>query len=1156
MKQFMLVSGLALSLSFGARGAANEPMRSAVGFPVNGAPAGGTYAAWQGYRDAVLKDDSIVRFYSFADLTNAATPVPNLAGKDGALKSEGGFEVVDGRFPEKKAVRLDRGGFTSEPFALTNKTFTLEAWIKLNGPGALTGNPGVIGGTLFSMGIGYWSGWRVTMRYPDRRLEFHFGCPAPTNAVTVGTEPVSDRAWHHLAATWDGQRMRVYLDGLLAGAGPYTRDFYPSGPDAKFRIGTAAAGWGSVVLDVDEVAVYAHALSALEVLRHARFYAPLSEPLAARFAAAETAFEKQDFAAASTEYANILKQVGVPSPYPAIARLRLAETARAQKQLPAAFAECRKVWEAPDVSEGLRAVAKALLFRLVREGAGEVPPDTYETILKSERLSSRDRTDFHLALMQSYRQRKDWAAAHEQFGKALKSGGLSPTEFCELTLACLRRAQTAVQAKDYGLARAECEAVLAIPGAPEHLKAEARERMREGERMEKGLPPRDPAASRTVVPAMTNFAAEVFVAPDGNDKHAGTRAAPVAGLTRARDLVRQIRARGERGAVAVNVQPGEYPVAGTIELAAADSGTAKGPVVYRAVQPGKAVFYGGRRLTGFQSVTNPAIRAQLPEEARSKVQCCDLRALGITEYGRLAVRGFGASAPPPTVELFVNGKSMPLARWPNTGFVDIRKVVSSGDKQAGKPTVFEYADNRHARWTQAKDAWLFGYFRYLWADGTLAVSRVDPQARTLICDEPYPVNLNDPPGPGATMGRYYAFNLLEEIDQPGEWYLDREVGMLYLWQPVELAGAVVDLGTLAAPMVTMDQVFDVRLEGLTFVLGRYNGLVLSNCTRVLIAGCAVSRFAGNGITISGGEANGMLGCDIHTIGRTATEVIGGNRETLTPGRHFVENCRIYDFGRIDRTYTPAIQLEGVGNRAAHNQMSDCPSSVMRIEGNDHLVEYNDIRDAVRESDDQGGIDMWGNPTYRGVVIRFNRFTKVGSWGGIRFDDAISGMVVYGNVFIRCGGAVQMNGGRDNIIDNNLIVECGRGFTGGWNGGNAIWQTLSRNGDLTPYGGRAAFITNALYLSRYPAMATMLTPPGVNHAWRNVFRGSPAPTPSATFDVIANAAYGDPGFVDAAKGDWCLKPDAAPYADLGFRPIPFEEIGLYQDAYRLGLPGAE
>jgi hypothetical protein len=66
MKQFMLASGLALGLGLGARGAANDQVSSAVGDPVNGAPAGGSYAAWQTYRDALLKDDSIVRFYSFA----------------------------------------------------------------------------------------------------------------------------------------------------------------------------------------------------------------------------------------------------------------------------------------------------------------------------------------------------------------------------------------------------------------------------------------------------------------------------------------------------------------------------------------------------------------------------------------------------------------------------------------------------------------------------------------------------------------------------------------------------------------------------------------------------------------------------------------------------------------------------------------------------------------------------------------------------------------------------------------------------------------------------------------------------------------------------------------------------------------------------------
>jgi hypothetical protein len=414
--------------------------------------------------------------------------------------------------------------------------------------------------------------------------------------------------------------------------------------------------------------------------------------------------------------------------------------------------------------------------------------------------------------------------------------------------------------------------------------------------------------------------------------------------------------------------------------------------------------------------------------------------------------------------------------------------------------------------------------------------------------------------------QYYAFNLLEEIDQPGEWYLDRTAGVLYLYPPCDLANATVEIGLLSTPMVTMDQVTDVRLEGLTFDLARYNGLVLTGCSRCLVAGCTVSRMAGNGITIQDGEADGLLGCDIHTIGRRATEVIGGDRATLKPGRHFVENCRINNFGSIDRTYTPAIQLEGVGNRVAHNLMYDGPSSAMRIEGNDHVIEFNAVHNVVRESDDQGAMELFGNPTYRGVVFRYNRFINCGKTGAgravcgqaaIRFDDAISGMLVYGNVFVRSAnggfGAVQINSGRDNVMDNNLFVDCKQGISGGYYPGNGVWSQAAAK--PPPVG----FYINELYLKRYPEMATMLLQPGINHIWRNVFyRCGPVTTGShATLDLVENGVFGeqqDPGFVDAAKGDYHLKPGAALFATVGFRPIPVDEIGLYQDIYRASWPG--
>ena len=324
--------------------------------------------------------------------------------------------------------------------------------------------------------------------------------------------------------------------------------------------------------------------------------------------------------------------------------------------------------------------------------------------------------------------------------------------------------------------------------------------------------------------------------------------------------------------------------------------------------------------------------------------------------------------------------------------------------------------------------------------------------------------------------------------------------------------------------------------------------------------------AGNGISILGGARNTLLSCDVHTIGRRATEVTGGDRETLTPGGHVVANCRIHNFGRIDRTYTPGVQLEGVGHRVAHNLFYNCPSSVMRIEGNDHLIEYNEVQDAVLESDDQGAMELFANPTYRGVVFRHNSFTRIGippgqqmahGQAGIRFDDAISGMLVYGNIFYRAAngnfGGVQMNSGRDNIMDNNIFVDCAQGISGGYYSTNNVWKQL-RAGQKAP-----AIITNELYLKRYPKIATMLDEPGINYVWRNIFyrTGRDISGNRAALDQLANGVFSDqdPGFVNAAKGDLRLKPGAPVFNTIGFRPIPVEEIGLYRDQWRTTLPQA-
>ena len=191
-------------------------------------------------------------------------------------------------------------------------------------------------------------------------------------------------------------------------------------------------------------------------------------------------------------------------------------------------------------------------------------------------------------------------------------------------------------------------------------------------------------------------------------RNPGTREKPFASLERARDAIRALKARGElAGPAGVRLLPGEYPVKETFELTSADSGTEAAPIVYRADKEGTAVLYGGKRLSGFA----PSADARLPEEARGKVVQCDLRKQGVDDLAPLQERGYGKPPPPATLELFFNGEPMTLARWPNSGFVNGGTIIEPGSNQDGKPSVFEYLDDRHARWTNAEDGWLFGYFR-------------------------------------------------------------------------------------------------------------------------------------------------------------------------------------------------------------------------------------------------------------------------------------------------------------------------------------------------------------------------------------------------------------------------------------------------------------
>jgi hypothetical protein len=367
-------------------------------------------------------------------------------------------------------------------------------------------------------------------------------------------------------------------------------------------------------------------------------------------------------------------------------------------------------------------------------------------------------------------------------------------------------------------------------------------------------------------------------------------------------------------------------------------------------------------------------------------------------------------------------------------------------------------------------------------------------------------------------------------------------------------------------MVTLAQVAEVALVGLQFEEGRGDGLLLTGCTNVSLLGCTVARFGENGVVVNGGNQCTLFGCDIFTLGRNGTIVRGGNRRTLQSSGHWVENCHIYAMSRFKPTYTPAILAEGVGIRIRHNRMHTCPSSAMRIEGNDHLIEYNEIFNVVRESDDQGGADMWGNPTYRGVVYRFNFWHDIGNQrevgqAGIRLDDAISGVLIYGNVFFRCAeglfGGVQIHGGKDNIVDHNLFVDC-QGAVSFSSWGARRWKEFLSTPETHRKTTQEVDLQSPPYSTRYPGVADLESNADRNFIWRNAViqcRQFLMRTPAVTelLDNYIGAHAKDLGFANISKGDFRLPENSVLYDRVVWRPLPVSAMGLYAHPLRASPP---
>jgi hypothetical protein len=560
--------------------------------------------------------------------------------------------------------------------------------------------------------------------------------------------------------------------------------------------------------------------------------------------------------------------------------------------------------------------------------------------------------------------------------------------------------------------------------------------------------------SKTITAVYREQKREFFVAPNGRDTWSGTLPepnatatdGPLASLAGARNAIRQLkRAFGGQlpCSVRVHLRGGRYPLAEPFVLGPEDGGTPDFQVTYTAYRGETPVLSGGRVITGWKPYKDKILQCSIPAR----------------KGGSWKFR-----------QLFYNGKNQIRARTPNFDPQNPLKggwATMEGPATSGSQTAFRYKPGTFSRrWARPTQAEVNTYIGFDWDNNIIPIKSIDEQNRvitlvhstTQFTNPPSPLPYNFPT-PFQPNQRFRVENVLEELDQPGEWCWDAEEGKLYFWPP----DARIEKAQVVAPvlhdLIVLRGAAHVTISGLT--LAETNGgdnfhpegaegvgamFAMPGWTycgdAVLLDGaksCRIehNRFVnlgGNAVYLKGPSArNRVEGNDIREVGACGVSLTGVEAKEAYPVFNEVVDNRIHRIGTMNM-YSAGVFLGlSEGNVVGHNSIGQVPHHAINLgnTGRSHnIVEYNEIRDTCLEISDTGAINCWmehdaRNGPRQGHIIRYNLIVDSRE-RGIYLDNYTSNCFVYGNIVARAPlYALVVHGGKNNVIENNIFIGSGQ-----------------------------------------------------------------------------------------------------------------------------------
>lgn len=654
------------------------------------------------------------------------------------------------------------------------------------------------------------------------------------------------------------------------------------------------------------------------------------------------------------------------------------------------------------------------------------------------------------------------------------------------------------------------------------------------------------------------LARDVYVAKSGNDANPGTKEKPLASVEKA------VAAMRGAGPGTLWIGPGEYYLKQGLALDAKHGGTSQQALVIRGTEPGKARLTGSRVVTGLRPITAEEAKPLISAEAKRHILVADLKGQGFPALAQMPDkhRAHGLE------EVVFGDRPMQSARWPNEGFVEFEKVIDSGasgvthwvSRTVYRPGSFQFPGDRAKQWDFSRGVWLHGFWCYEWSDEVLKAASYEPATGELRLAAKHTYGVGSPWNK-KSKHPFYALHVFEELDQPGEYYLDRQNNRLFFWAPGDAAKTPVQLTLCRQPLIRAEGAAHLVIRDLTIENGCNAGIVMTGGRHCRVENCLVRNTGRHGISLSGSHMV-VAGCEVTETASFGVSITGGDRKTLTRGECSLENCRIHHVGRLDWEGGRCAILSGCGNRLANNLFHHGPTGAVAYGGNEHLLELNESHHMCIHYADVGVFYTGRDWASRGNVVRWNYFHDVATKGGsgaqaVYLDDCDSGDTVLGNITYRCGNrGVLLGGGRDNTFRGNIFIDQPIGIHVDARGPRGIvfdrpdsWNLLAKCEQLG--------YQSPLWKERYPRLARIMSENPVqplgNSMRDNILIGCKKP-----FDLKKGV---DEKWLDRANNVELKLEDCPELFDKGapdklnlsklpavwrkvasFEPIPIEKIG--------------